>query len=79
MSMTTYKSKKRNVVGSFQFGFDEEPESFLNNARVDMAAIEGVHLYYKQVQAWHTCRDFMFFMGPLHRPCQLSATRFMRY
>ena len=47
MGMTTDKKRSRKVVANFRFGFDEEPESFLNDVRVDKAAIKDVRLFYK--------------------------------
>ena len=71
MGMPTDKTRSRKVVATIRFGFDEDPESFLNDIRVDMAAIEDVRLYYKKVQAWHTKKDFMLFYGPTSPPMQI--------
>ena len=51
MGVSTPHNKSRKVVGSICLGLDEEPKSFLNNARVDMVRIENLQIFYKHVQA----------------------------
>ena len=70
MGMPTDKTRSRKVVATIRFGFDEDPETFLNDIRVDMAAIEDIRLFYKRVQAWHTKKDVMLFYGPTSPPTQ---------
>ena len=68
MGMSTLYGKSHKVVDSICLGFDEELESFLNNGRVDMVRIEKVKIFYRHLQAWHTCRDVKLFYVPTTPP-----------
>ena len=69
--------KGRKIVSSECMGFDEDPKEFLQESMVDLARVDNLRIWYKNIQAWDTRKDLMLLYCPTSLPMDVLADEVM--